>query len=197
MRFPRESWGNSIWAKSLRTQESILFNGAGHVPEGHLPIDRVMSVPIVFQNEVIGVFMLANKASDYSENELELLKRVARYISPALHARISRDREEVKRQIVEREMRANARKLGERVKEMTCLREVAELLQNASLSENEILQNIVDIIPAGFQYSEITEARILLGDRAYATIDFLETEWKLALPIVIGGDRAGLARGLL
>ncbi len=191
MRFPRETWGNSIWAKSLRTQESILFNGAGQVPEGHLPIERVMSVPIVFQNEVIGVFVLANKTSDYSEKELEALKRVARYISPALHSRISRDREEVKREIVEREMRASARKLGERVKEMTCLRDVTELLQDADLSENEILQKIVDVIPTGFQFSEITEARILLGERAYATLNYLETEWKLALPIVIGGARAG------
>ncbi len=71
------------------------------MPEGHIPINRALDVPIIHQEEVIGNIMVGNKGIDYDDNDQALLETIASHIAPILSARLQRDRQE------------RARKLGE------------------------------------------------------------------------------------
>lgn len=97
IRFPRETWGDSIWARAILEKRSLYKNEPGKVPEGHVPIHSVLVVPIIFQDTVIGHFELANRPGGYSDAEKEVVEEICRYVAPVLHARLGRHRLEAQR----------------------------------------------------------------------------------------------------
>jgi len=88
--------------------------------------------------------------------------------------------------------RASQRALTERVKELTCLQEIAQVAAVPGLSLDAILQQIVELLPAAWQYARIAFARILVDGRSYATPGFRESGWKQTARIVVGGSRRGV-----
>jgi len=83
-----------IFEMALEKKKSTFINELLSVPEGHVPIQRALVAPIVQKRKVIGILALANKKTEYSELDRELLDTIANRISPVLHARIERDRKE-------------------------------------------------------------------------------------------------------
>jgi len=108
--FPREKWGG-IWGRSLKEKKSLYSNKSLAVPKGHIPIKRVLVVPIIFKNEVIGIFEIANKAKDYTKTDKKLLEVVAEKISPILYARLQRDNQIKRRLYAEMTLRNLRRRL--------------------------------------------------------------------------------------
>ena len=100
--FSPHKWGHSTWSKCLREKRIICFNEPSvDMPEGHIPIDRHLSLPIIFKGESIGLFQVANKDTDYEDEDLTQLESIANYLAPILHARLNREREEKKRRRAE------------------------------------------------------------------------------------------------
>ncbi|HBF43420.1 MAG TPA: hypothetical protein DDW42_07290, partial [Desulfobacteraceae bacterium] len=92
--FPEETWGDSIWGKGLRTGKSAYANKRFKVPKGHIPIDRCLTVPLVFHDRSIGLFTVANKTEDYVESDKKDLEAVAEYVAPVLYAMSERKQAE-------------------------------------------------------------------------------------------------------
>jgi two-component system, NarL family, sensor kinase len=67
--------------------------------------------------------------------------------------------------------------LQERVKELTALHRTARILQDETKPISIVLQEIADILPAAWQYPEITCARIHFQDYDARSSRFLETPW--------------------
>jgi len=89
-RFPRETWGDSIWGRAVTEKRSLRKNTTGDVPEGHLPIENAVAVPILFRDEAIGYLVVANKKGGYTEADQAWLEGTARFIAPVLSARLER-----------------------------------------------------------------------------------------------------------
>jgi len=104
--FPQSAWAG-IWGEALSTKRSVLSNEPGHVPEGHIAIRRCVFVPIVERAERIGLLAVANRDTDYTEEDRVQLEAIAGHIGPILHARLARDREENERLRIERALRAS------------------------------------------------------------------------------------------
>lgn len=62
--------------------------------------------------------------------------------------------------------------LKERVKELTTLYKAGQILQDETKAVEKVLEKFVSILPAGWQYPDITEARIVTGKRQYKTPGF-------------------------
>ena len=92
--FSWEEICNNIFGRTVNSKTSIVTNMKSNVPEGHVPIENILTVPIIFQNTVIGLFAVANKTSGYGEQEKHTLKDIAEYIAPILHARLQKERAE-------------------------------------------------------------------------------------------------------
>lgn len=101
--FPHRDW-SGIWGQSLLENKTVLKNEQLNLPEGHLSLFRAMSVPIVNQSEVIGILAIADKETDYDENDIVKLMAVAEYIAPILKVRLERDVHEKKRRIAEKRL---------------------------------------------------------------------------------------------
>ena len=72
------SLGNAgIWAEAIREHRPIIVNDyekpdsrkKGY-PEGHVPISRLMSIPIVEGGRAVAIVAVANKKQDYSESDI-------------------------------------------------------------------------------------------------------------------------------
>lgn len=99
--FPRNTWLNSkaAWAKCLVNAETMVSNeSSAMVPEGHISMQRFIFVPIVYQDEIIGQLGVANKESDYDDDDVSMLESIALHIAPLLRTRLERDQKERQRQ---------------------------------------------------------------------------------------------------
>jgi signal transduction histidine kinase len=60
-----------------------------------------------------------------------------------------------------------------------------------SFKQNYLLQRVVESIPLGWQYPEITCARIVFEGQEFRSRDFRETSWTQSVDIIISGEKAG------
>jgi signal transduction histidine kinase/FixJ family two-component response regulator len=182
-RVSRMAWSDSQWGLALLQKKSFPANELFAFSLTREKIVRSLIVPIVFHDELIGFIGVANKSGDYLQQECEMLDNIARYIAPLLDARLKKDRQEKKRRLAEDKLRNLTRKLSIKVKVMKCLRAISEMFQNPRLTENEIFQGIVDLIPSGWQYPEITCTRITLNKKVFQAANYRETSGKISSPI--------------
>ncbi|MGM0466481.1 MAG: ATP-binding protein [Acidobacteriota bacterium] len=112
--FPKKTWGNSSWPRAIREKKPNYSNKKSKLfPKGHVSINRHLSTPIVHRGNVIGIFQVANKASDYNKQDLQLLQHIADFIAPALNARLQKERQEKARKKVEEELFDKNKELGQ------------------------------------------------------------------------------------
>jgi signal transduction histidine kinase len=110
--FPMETRGAGTWPPCIQGKKPILRNAPSqNLPPGHIPIQRHISLPIIHQEEVIGLIQVANKETHYGDEDLRLLETIAASVAPVLGARLERDRKTKERE------RAEA-KLAEMVKDL-------------------------------------------------------------------------------
>lgn len=98
-----------------------------------------------------------------------------------------RDITESKR--AEEELKQQTHVLNERLKELGCLYGISELVNKKNISLGEMFQGAVDLIPTGWQHTEITCARIALDGQEFRTENFRETIWKQTQDIIVYGNR--------
>ncbi len=116
--FPRESWGG-IWGRALIEKRSLYANEGLRVPEGHVSIQRVLVVPIMYQGNTIGLLEVANKKTDYDEKDQRSLEAIVGHIAPVLHARLQRETHERKREEAEEQLRLQIRFIDSAIDALT------------------------------------------------------------------------------
>jgi DNA-binding CsgD family transcriptional regulator len=83
------------------------------------------------------------------------------------------------------------RALGERIKELNCLYAITQLAERHAESMDRFLAAVVSVLPPSWQFSPITEARIIFQGETYETPQFRSTEWEQSTPIHMHGEIAG------
>ena len=90
----------------------------------------------------------------------------------------------------ESSLRRLAHELTERVKELNCLYGISKLVETTDSLEH-ILQGAVELLPASWQYPDVTCARIKLRKQQFQTVNFRETEWQQMEIIIVNGKSFG------
>jgi PAS domain S-box-containing protein len=104
--FPREKWGNSSWPRAIREKKTICLNTLSNlIPQGHVPMNRHISMPLIHKNEVVGLIQVANKETDYTQEDIDLLETIGKAIAPVLDARLRQDRYDRERKQANEELK--------------------------------------------------------------------------------------------
>ncbi len=82
--------------------------------------------------------------------------------------------------------------LKERAKELNCLYQVQELLNNPENSIEDICQGLVSVIPPGWQYPDICHVKIEIHNKVLVSDDFVETPWVQKADVIVQNENVGL-----
>ena len=115
------------------------------------------------------------------EDEQKLFKEVANDIAFALYSiELEEEREKVEKA------------LKERMKELEAFYELSKIVEEPDITEEILIQRIVNMISKSMQYPEITCVRIKLKGQEFKTENFEETKWVLKSDIKIFGELEGI-----
>lgn len=81
--------------------------------------------------------------------------------------------------------------LNKRIKELSCLYGIDEIEKRENATVEEILGEIVELIPSAWQYPEVTGCCITLDGKEYKTRNFKRTESIEESVITVDGKKAG------
>ncbi|MBA4371037.1 MAG: histidine kinase, partial [Coriobacteriaceae bacterium] len=79
--------------------------------------------------------------------------------------------------------------LSERVKELTALHRTARLLQDAERPLDELMPEVVALLPGAWQHPAVAAARLCILGREWATPGFRETPWRQRAPFTVRDAR--------
>jgi signal transduction histidine kinase len=82
--------------------------------------------------------------------------------------------------------------LQERIKELSALHQTARIMQAADTSPEEVIRQIVNLLPPAWQYPSVTEARVQFRQWNFATANFRVTPWIQCAEIAVRGGQRGL-----
>ncbi len=138
-------------------------------------MQSVAIIPLVFIRDNIGLLVLKSNARDFfTKEKVQGYQSLARDLGFAL---------------VNQKAQAALR---ERVKEQTCLYGIAQLAATPDITVKQILQGIVELLPPGWQYPEITAARITFDGDEYTSPGFVDIGDKQSARIIVNGQYRGL-----
>jgi PAS domain S-box-containing protein len=81
--------------------------------------------------------------------------------------------------------------LNERVKELSTIYRLSEILQQKNRDSDEIFNEIVNLIPPGWQYPEVCEAKITFNSKAYTTKGYASSDFRLSSDFNLSDGRKG------
>jgi hypothetical protein len=80
---------------------------------------------------------------------------------------------------------------SKRMKELHAFYSLSEITEREGITLYELCQEMANVLPASWQYPDITCAVIVIGNRQFRTSNFKDSAWKQSTPIKLGGVIAG------
>ncbi|NOX33444.1 MAG: transporter substrate-binding domain-containing protein [Deltaproteobacteria bacterium] len=98
---------NALWGHALNMKKSFFSNKpeshpeSKGLPQGHIPLENFMAVPVIMGESLIGLIALANSGRDYTDQDLRSVQRMSEIFALAIH----RQEYEIKRIGLEQNLR--------------------------------------------------------------------------------------------
>ena len=178
-----------VWADCARLREPVVHNDYPNLParrglpEGHAPLDRHMSVPVIESAKVRIITGVGNKAAPYDHNDVRLLQLLAN----DLWKLIQRKRADVG-------LRASERLLNE-AQRLAHLGSWNLVHQSGDMTWSDEMYAIVELDPNGFRPTwENIAALIHPDDRALRETVFAKAlaerrDFDMSLRVVVGDGK--------
>jgi PAS domain S-box-containing protein len=85
----QDVWGG-IWGRAMEQKAVQWTNSSQASAKGHIKVDRVICAPIVHRESVVGGLIVANKPTDYGEEDIALMATLARTVAPVVSEKVRR-----------------------------------------------------------------------------------------------------------
>lgn len=70
--------------ESFYTQDVTTHEAAHGIPEGHIPVKQFLSVPVIYEEKILGQIVLGNPDGNYDDDHLEITNKIAEYYAIVL-----------------------------------------------------------------------------------------------------------------
>ena len=165
----------------------VVFDGEQHATDNFTESSWVMGSDIVIAGKTAGTvevrYLEAKPILDegpFLTEERALIDTVAENLSVAVQ----------RFQTHQRALVAEAA-LTERVKELSCLYNIATLQELHFHSSDRFLQGVADCLPESWQFPQHACARVRYGEKDYTTSGFRQTKWRISADVVANRKPVG------
>jgi PAS domain S-box-containing protein len=155
--YPLEQAGN--WVDCVRQKQPVIYNdypsspNRRGLPDGHSPLRRFLSVPVLSGDQVTAVFGVGNKVSEYDDRDVARIELLAYELRKILEARAAE--EEIRRLNSDLE-----RRVAERTRELAATnRDLQEFVYSVAHDLRTPLRAV-----DGFSLSVLEEHGTAIGD---------------------------------
>lgn len=100
-------------------------------------------------------------------------------------------RDQTEERNYQREREILLEQLNERIKELTCLHRLAQIIEREEGNLDEILPQATALLPDAFYRPEQTAARLVVGEKVFLAGAFREAEVRLETPLTVRGREVG------
>lgn len=165
-----------VWIESI--DQDLNFPRASN--DTNFSVKSGFAFPIFIGQRITGVMeFFFSKQKDSDHELLELMRQTGIQLGRALERSFSEeDRDKL------------LRSLKERVKELTCMSEIAKLI-TVTRTMDDILSSIDQFIVPAWQFPDLTHSRISFDKKVFGTQTFPETPWVLSTDIIVNGEKRG------
>ena len=190
--------GSGIWADAIRNRKTFFFNDYSiphpskkGIPQGHIPLQRFMVVPVFEKGRIVAVVGVGNKDTNYEisdERQINLL-----VIGMWQHLQRNRQKEELQKLNKELERRVeertvNLKKINQHLtKEIEERKQVSEALRESEEKYRSLTDDVLDSSAVGIFILD-SDFRVVWVNRA------LEDYFGLKRDDIIGKDKRQLIR---
>jgi signal transduction histidine kinase len=168
----------SFWTGDARRPVKLGHEGrSGAAPDELLlpgSFRSLVLIPIALEGECIGLLGLRSRKGDFCPRRDVL---VYEDISDILGITLSHQYAEIE--------------LRERIKELTCLYGIAQVVGQPEAPFDDVMQGIVNLLPPAWLHPEIACARICLDGRCWVTEGFRSTPHRQVAEIIVKGGKVG------
>ncbi len=131
-------------------------------------------IPIMVAEKVIGLLSMQSRQEEFfAAGDVENYKKISDTLGIALL--------NFRTQAAHRE----------RVKELSCLYGIAQIAAEPGYTLDDVMRNVVGLLPPAWQYPEITEGRIIMDGHIYSTPGYMENLQSQTADICINGNKRG------
>ena len=81
--------------------------------------------------------------------------------------------------------------LNERAKELNCLYYIEEILRDRDADLEKAASRMIEVMPSGWQYTQLCRVRIIVDSREFTSKDFSETPWSQSAPVFMNEEEIG------
>jgi signal transduction histidine kinase len=167
----------SFWTNDTELSRfSALINDKEHELNlaGETEVRSLAIIPVSLKDRLLGLMIILSRRKDFFTTE-GILQNEA--ISNILATAMSHQR--------------TTAALQERVKELTCLYDINEAVRRSSVSLDDILKEIADLITRAWRYPEIASSRIRLDGNVYLSGNFRDGPSRIRASILVNKMRRG------
>ena len=176
------------WQYPQDARARIVLDGKQYASAGHRRGVARQSAPLTVNGTKAGLVEVCYLKrfpraweGPFLKEERHLIDAVAGHLSRA----VERRRADERRQLAEN-------RLTERLNELNCLYGVTRAIESCGGSVPRLMSEVVQLLPAAWQYPQAACARIVFDGQAFATADFVRTEHAQSAPIVVHGEPRGM-----
>jgi len=186
-----------IWSLALKNEKSYIINDPkSHpasigMPKGHPILTSFMGVPLKQAGRTFGMIALGNKESSYDQHDQEAVEALSGAIVEALARKRAEIKLEKYRDNLEKLVEERSHNLKERIKELTCLYQISNLVQKSDISFKQVFTETLEFLRHAWQFPDVTCARIIFKDNEFKTSNFIETRWRLNVNIKVNQKKIG------
>lgn len=147
---------------------------------GDIGVKAGFAFPVLIGKEVAGVMeFFSAQAVEPDSEMLEIMAQIGTQLGRV-----------IERKWAEEDQDKLLHSLRERVKELTCMYGVANLI-DTSKTMKEVFEKIESHIILGWQFPEITRVRVNFEGETFVAPSFQETPWKISSDINVNGKKQG------
>ena len=81
--------------------------------------------------------------------------------------------------------------LNERAKELNCLYHIEEILRDRDADLEQAASRMIEVLPSGWQYTQLCKVRIVVDSREFVSKGFSETPWFQSAPVIVNEEEVG------